>query len=128
DLRIDTFRSSGAGGQHVNKTESAVRITHLPTNITTQCQSSRSQHRNKEYALKQLKSKLYQFELSKKTIEKKTIEASKFSISWGNQIRSYILDSSLVKDLRTDLETRDVQSVLNGNIDMFIIETLRYGL
>ncbi|KAH0998156.1 peptide chain release factor-like protein, partial [Candidatus Tremblaya phenacola] len=97
-------------------------------NITTQCQSSRSQHRNKEYALKQLKSKLYQLELTKKTIEKKSIEDTKFSISWGNQIRSYILDNSLVKDLRTGLESRDVQSVLDGNIDMFIIENLRNGL
>lgn len=128
DLRIDVYRASGAGGQHVNRTESAVRITHLPTNIVTQCQSARSQHKNKEKALKQLKSKLYDLELKKKNEEKKAIEGTKSDIGWGSQIRSYILDDSRIKDLRTAVEIRDTQSVLDGNLNKFIEASLRAGL
>ncbi|XAJ74138.1 peptide chain release factor 2 [Buchnera aphidicola (Shivaphis celti)] len=128
ELRIDVFRSSGSGGQHVNRTESAVRITHLPTSIVTQCQNERSQHKNKEQALKQMKLKLYNLELKKKNIEKENIENSKSSIRWGNQIRSYILDQSRIKDNRTGIETREVQSVLDGNLDLFIETSLKKGL
>ncbi|BAC24586.1 prfB [Wigglesworthia glossinidia endosymbiont of Glossina brevipalpis] len=120
DLRIDVYRSSGAGGQHVNRTESAVRITHLPTKITTQCQSDRSQHKNKEKAINQLKSKLYEFELRKKNKDKKIIEKSKSKIAWGNQIRSYIFDNSIVKDLRTGIESKKIQSILDGDLNIFL--------
>lgn len=128
DLRIDVYRASGAGGQHVNRTESAVRITHLPTKIVTQCQNERSQHKNKDQAIKQLKAKLYEFELHKKNKEKKIIEDSKSDIAWGRQIRSYILDDSRIKDLRTGIEIRNIQSVLDGNIDNFIKASLKAGL
>lgn len=125
DLRFDVYRASGAGGQHVNRTESAVRITHIPTNIVTQCQSGRSQHKNKMQAMKQLKSKLYNFELQKKNSAKKIREQTKQDIAWGNQIRSYILDDARVKDLRTGLEKRDIKSVLDGNLDDFIKTSLK---
>ncbi|QCI26072.1 peptide chain release factor 2 [Buchnera aphidicola] len=128
DLRIDVYRASGAGGQHVNRTESAVRITHLPTSTVTQCQNERSQHKNKEHALKQMKCKLHNLEIKKKQNEKKIIEDSKSPIGWGNQIRSYILDHSRIKDNRTGIETRDIQSVLNGNLDIFIKKSLNIGL
>ncbi|MBX4180888.1 peptide chain release factor 2 [Sodalis sp. CWE] len=128
DLHIDVYRASGAGGQHVNRTESAVRITHLPTNIVTQCQSDRSQHKNKDQAMRQLKAKLYEFELRKKNAEKKKLEDSKSNIGWGNQIRSYVLDDSRVKDLRTGVETRNVQSILDGDLDNFIKASLKTGL
>lgn len=124
DLRFDVFRASGAGGQHVNRTESAVRITHIPTKIVTQCQSGRSQYKNKIQAMKQLKAKLYNFELQKKNSEKKIQERNKQNITWGSQIRSYILDDSRVKDLRTGLESRNVRSVLDGNLDDFIKKSL----
>ncbi|WP_187151984.1 peptide chain release factor 2 [Buchnera aphidicola] len=128
DLRIDVYKSSGAGGQHVNKTESAVRITHLPTGTVTQCQSNRSQHKNKEEAMKQMKSKLYEIKLRKKKEKEKNIENSKLNISWGNQIRSYILDQSVIKDLRTGIEKYNIQSVLNGELDDFIKTSLIMGL
>lgn len=128
DLRIDVYRASGAGGQHVNRTESAVRITHLPTGIVTQCQNNRSQHKNKENAIKQIKCKLYQLELRKKNKNKKNIEKNKSDIAWGNQIRSYILDNSRIKDLRTKIETRNVQNVLNGELDQFIESSLKLGV
>lgn len=125
DLRIDTYRASGAGGQHVNRTDSAVRITHLPTNIVVQCQSDRSQHKNKAQALKQLRSKLYELELQKQREKQAALEATKSRISWGSQIRSYVLDDSRVKDLRTGVETTDTESVLNGAIDLFIEACLK---
>lgn len=128
DLRIDVYRASGAGGQHVNRTESAVRITHIPTHLVTQCQSNRSQHKNKEQAIKQMKSKLYELQMQKKRQEQKKIENNKLDISWGNQIRSYILDHSKIKDLRTGIEKYDVQSILNGNLDDFIEQSLISGL
>lgn len=125
ELRIDVYKASGAGGQHVNRTESAVRITHIPSNVVTQCQSGRSQHKNKEQALKQMKSKLYEMAIKKKKIRKKLLENKKSNIGWGHQIRSYILDDSRIKDLRTGLEIRNIQSVLNGYIDPFIIANLQ---
>ncbi|MBK4775697.1 peptide chain release factor 2 [Candidatus Pantoea edessiphila] len=128
DLRIDVYRASGAGGQHVNRTESAVRITHIPTGTVTQCQNNRSQHQNKEQAIKQMKAKLYEIEIKKKNNEKKILEENKSCISWGNQIRSYILDDSRIRDLRTGIEIRNVQEVLNGNLDPFIKESLKLGL
>tara|TARA_B100001741_G_C16510262_1_gene579315 strand:+ start:493 stop:1482 length:990 start_codon:yes stop_codon:yes gene_type:complete len=128
DLRIDVFRASGAGGQHVNTTESAVRITHLPTKIVVQCQNDRSQHKNKESAMKQLRAKLYAHELNKKNEIKTQVESEKSDISWGNQIRSYVLDDSRIKDLRTNYETGNTQSVLDGNLDDFIHESLKRGL
>ncbi|AHG59959.1 Prfb [Buchnera aphidicola str. G002 (Myzus persicae)] len=128
DLRIDVYRASGAGGQHVNRTESAVRITHLPTNIVTQCQSNRSQHKNKEQAMQQMKSKLYDMKMRNKKKEKQKLEENKSDITWGNQIRSYILDNSKVKDLRTGIEKNHVQSVLNGDLDDFIEQSLIIGL
>ncbi|PPI87777.1 peptide chain release factor 2 [Candidatus Pantoea edessiphila] len=128
DLRIDVYRASGAGGQHVNRTESAVRITHIPTGIVTQCQNNRSQHKNKEQAIKQMKAKLYEIEIKKKNDEKKSLEDNKSCISWGSQIRSYILDDSRIKDLRTGIEMRNIQEVLNGNLDPFIKESLKLGL
>lgn len=127
DLRIDVYRASGAGGQHVNRTESAVRITHLPTGVITQCQNDRSQHKNKEQAMKQMQAKLYQLEIQKKKIEKKELNGNKSDIGWGQQIRSYILDDSRIKDIRTGIETRDVQSVLNGKLDQFITTNLKLG-
>ena len=127
DLRIDVYRASGAGGQHVNTTESAVRITHLPTNIVTQCQNDRSQHKNKESAMKQLRAKLYLYELDKRNQIKEKEESEKSDISWGNQIRSYILDDSRIKDLRTKYETGNIQAVLNGDIDSFIEESIKKG-
>ncbi|ADP67913.1 peptide chain release factor 2 [Buchnera aphidicola str. JF98 (Acyrthosiphon pisum)] len=128
DLRIDVYRASGAGGQHVNRTESAVRITHLPTNIVTQCQNNRSQHKNKEQAMKQMQSKLYEIQMRKKQEEKQKIEQNKSDITWGNQIRSYILDNSKIKDLRTGVEKNHVQSVLDGDLDDFIEQSLIMGL
>jgi len=128
DLRIDVYRASGAGGQHVNTTESAVRITHLPSKIVTQCQNDRSQHKNKESAMKQLRAKLYLFELDKKNEIKNKVESEKSDISWGNQIRSYILDDSRIKDLRTKYETGNTQAVLDGDLDAFIQTSLKEGL
>ena len=128
DLRIDTYRASGAGGQHVNKTDSAVRLTHEPTGIVVQCQSGRSQHQNKDNAMKQLKSKLYEFELQKQNEEKKVMEDSKTDIGWGSQIRSYVLDQSRIKDLRTNVETSNTQAVLDGGLNLFIEASLKSGL
>lgn len=128
DLRIDTYRASGAGGQHVNRTDSAVRITHIPTNIVVQCQNDRSQHKNKEQAFKQLKAKLYEYELQKQNVEKQAMEDSKSDIGWGSQIRSYVLDDSRIKDLRTGVETRNTQAVLDGGLDRFIQASLKSGL
>jgi peptide chain release factor 2 len=128
DLRIDTYRASGAGGQHVNRTDSAVRITHEPTGIVVQCQNDRSQHKNKDQAMKQLKAKLYEFELQKQNAEKQAMEDSKSDIGWGSQIRSYVLDDSRIKDLRTGVETRNTQAVLDGDLDKFIEASLKSGL
>ena len=128
DLRIDVYRASGAGGQHVNRTESAVRITHMPSGIVTQCQNDRSQHKNKDQAMKQLKAKLYEFELQKQNAEKQAMEDSKSDIGWGSQIRSYVLDDSRIKDLRTGVETRNTQAVLDGDLDKFIEASLKSGL
>jgi len=120
DLRTDTYRAGGAGGQHINKTDSAVRITHIPTNTVVQCQNERSQHKNRAQAMKQLRAKLYEMEMQKKQAENAVIEASKSDIGWGNQIRSYVLDQSRIKDLRTGVENTDTQSVLDGDLDPFI--------
>lgn len=128
DLRIDTYRASGAGGQHVNRTDSAVRITHEPTNIVVQCQNDRSQHKNKDQAMKQLKAKLYEYELQKQNAEKQALEDNKSDIGWGSQIRSYVLDDSRIKDLRTGVETRNTQAVLDGDLDKFIEASLKSGL
>jgi peptide chain release factor 2 len=128
DLRIDTYRASGAGGQHINKTDSAVRITHLPTNIVVQCQSDRSQHRNRAEAMSLLKSRLYELELRKRNEEKQALEDSKTDIGWGHQIRSYVLDQSRIKDLRTNVEVGNTQSVLDGDLDGFISASLKQGL
>ena len=128
DLRIDVYRASGAGGQHVNRTESAVRITHNPTGIVVQCQNDRSQHKNKATAMKQLKAKLYELELHKRQGDQQVIEDSKSDIGWGSQIRSYVLDSSRIKDLRTNVETGNTQAVLDGGLDMFIEASLKSGL
>jgi len=128
DLRIDTYRASGAGGQHVNKTESAVRITHLPTSTVVQCQDGRSQHANKDQAMKQLKSKLYELEIQKLNADKKDVEDLKSDIGWGHQIRSYVLDQSRIKDLRTGVESTNTQDVLDGNLDQFIVASLKAGL
>lgn len=128
DLRIDTYRASGAGGQHVNKTESAVRITHLPTNTVVQCQDGRSQHTNKDQAMKQLRSKLYELELQKQNVVKQEAEDNKSDIGWGSQIRSYVLDDSRIKDLRTGVESRNTGSVLDGNLDKFIEASLKLGV
>ena len=128
DLRVDTFRASGAGGQHVNKTDSAIRITHLPTNIVVQCQNDRSQHRNRAEAMAMLKSKLYELELRKRQEEKQVLEDTKTDIGWGHQIRSYVLDQSRIKDLRTNIEIGNTQSVLDGNLDDFIEASLKRGV
>jgi peptide chain release factor 2 len=128
DLRIDTFRASGAGGQHVNKTNSAIRITHLPTSIVVQCQNDRSQHRNKAEAMAMLKSKLYELELRKQQEEKQVLEDTKTDIGWGHQIRSYVLDQSRIKDLRTNVERGDTQTVLDGDLDDFIEVSLKQGV
>jgi peptide chain release factor 2 len=127
DLRIDTYRASGAGGQHVNRTDSAVRITHVPTNTVVQCQTDRSQHKNKDQAMKQLRAKLYELEVQKKNVEQQALEATKSDIGWGSQIRSYVLDQSRIKDLRTGVETSNTQAVLDGALDQFIEATLKAG-
>ncbi len=128
DLRIDVYRASGAGGQHVNTTESAVRITHVPTNIVVQCQNDRSQHKNKDQAMKQLKAKLFEYEMQKQNAEKQASEDTKSDIGWGSQIRSYVLDDSRIKDLRTGVENRNTQAVLDGDLDRFIEASLKSGL
>ncbi|MGA8862283.1 MAG: peptide chain release factor 2 [Gallionella sp.] len=128
DLRVDTYRASGAGGQHINKTDSAVRITHLPTNIVVQCQSDRSQHRNRAEAMAMLKSKLYEEELRKRNAEKQAMEDGKTDIGWGHQIRSYVLDQSRIKDLRTNYEVGNTQAVLDGDLDDFISASLKQGV
>ena len=128
DLRIDTFRASGAGGQHINKTDSAVRITHLPTNIVVQCQNDRSQHRNRAEAMAMLKAKLYELELRKRQAEQQKLEDSKTDIGWGHQIRSYVLDQSRIKDLRTNYEVGNTQAVLDGDLDDFITASLKQGV
>ena len=128
DLRIDVYRASGAGGQHVNKTESAVRITHEPSGIVVQCQNDRSQHKNKATAMKQLKAKLYEMELQKKRSDQQQVENSKSDVGWGSQIRSYVLDQSRIKDLRTSFETGNTQAVLDGDLDGFLEESLKSGL
>ena len=128
DLRIDTFRASGAGGQHINKTDSAIRITHLPTNIVVQCQNDRSQHRNRAEAMAMLKARLYELELRKRAEEKQALEDSKTDIGWGHQIRSYVLDQSRIKDLRTNVEVGNTQAVLDGDLDDFIAASLKMGV
>lgn len=128
DLRVDTYRASGAGGQHVNKTDSAVRLTHLPTNVVVQCQSERSQHANRDKAMKMLRAKLYEHEMLKRSAEKQAMEDSKADIGWGSQIRSYVLDDSRIKDLRTSVQTSNCQAVLDGDLDMFIEASLKAGL
>ena len=128
DLRIDVYRASGAGGQHVNRTESAVRITHNPTGTVVACQAGRSQHQNKDFAMKQLKAKLFELEMQKRNAEKQKQEDAKADIGWGSQIRSYVLDDSRVKDLRTKVETSNTQAVLDGDIDRFIEASLKSGL
>ncbi|AMP89578.2 peptide chain release factor 2 [Legionella pneumophila subsp. pascullei] len=128
DLRIDTYRASGAGGQHVNRTDSAVRITHIPSGIVVQCQNDRSQHKNKDQAMKQLRAKLYELEMQKKNAEQQALEASKSDIGWGSQIRSYVLDQSRIKDLRTGVETSNTQAVLDGSLDQFIEASLKAGV
>ena len=128
DLRIDTYRSSGAGGQHVNTTDSAVRITHEPTGVVASCQTERSQHQNKDFAMKQLRAKLYELEMQKRNAEKQAMEDTKADIGWGSQIRSYVLDDSRIKDLRTGVETRNTQAVLDGDLDQFIEASLKKGL
>jgi len=128
DLRIDVYRASGAGGQHINKTESAVRITHNPTGIVVQCQNDRSQHKNRDTAMKQLKAKLYELEMMKRNAEQQALEETKSDIGWGSQIRSYVLDQSRIKDLRTNVETGNTQAVLDGDLDQFIVASLKSGL
>ena len=128
DLRIDVYRASGAGGQHVNTTESAVRITHLPTGTVVQCQNDRSQHKNKDHALKQMRAKLYELEMQKRNEEHQKLEDAKSDIGWGSQIRSYVLDQSRIKDLRTGVEVGNTQSVLDGDLDQFVEASLKQGL
>lgn len=128
DLRIDVYRASGAGGQHVNRTESAVRITHAPSGVVVQCQNDRSQHKNKDQAMKQLKSKLYELEMQKRRGDQQLLEDSKSDIGWGSQIRNYVLDQSRIKDLRTNIETGNTQAVLDGHLDPFIEASLKSGL
>lgn len=128
DIRTDTYRASGAGGQHVNKTDSAVRLTHIPTNTVVQCQNDRSQHKNRDNAMKQLKAKLYELEMQKRQASQQELEDSKSDIGWGSQIRSYVLDASRIKDLRTGVETGNTQAVLDGGLDQFIEASLKSGL
>jgi len=128
DLRVDTYRASGAGGQHVNRTDSAIRITHVPTGVVVQCQSDRSQHKNRDAAMKQLRAKLFELELQKQLAEKQALEDSKSDIGWGSQIRSYVLDDARIKDLRTGVENRNTQAVLDGALDPFIEASLKSGL
>jgi peptide chain release factor 2 len=128
DLRVDTYRASGAGGQHVNKTDSAIRITHNPTGVVVQCQTERSQHQNRDKAMKQLRAKLYELEMLERSEKAQAVEDSKADIGWGSQIRSYVLDSSRIKDLRTSVETTNCQAVLDGDIDLFIEASLKSGL
>src|SRR5699024_633269 len=128
DLKIDVYRASGAGGQHVNRTESAVRITHIPTGIVTQCQNDRSQHRNRDTAMAQLRSKLYELELQKRAEASSALEDTKADVGWGSQIRSYVLDQARIKDLRTGHETGNTQAVLDGDLDPFIEASLKMGL
>jgi peptide chain release factor 2 len=128
DLRIDVYRASGAGGQHVNRTESAVRITHEPSGVVVQCQNDRSQHKNKATAMKQLKSKLYELEIQKRSVDQQALEETKSDIGWGSQIRSYVLDQSRIKDLRTNVEVGNTQAVLDGDLDQFIEASLKSGL
>jgi len=128
DLRVDTYRASGAGGQHVNKTDSAVRLTHKPSGIVVQCQTQRSQHQNRDSAMKLLRAKLYEMEISKRNVEKQAMEDGKADIGWGSQIRSYVLDASRIKDLRTGVETSNTQAVLDGDLDQFIEASLKSGL
>lgn len=128
DLRIDTYRASGAGGQHVNKTDSAIRITHIPTGIVVQCQNERSQHANRDKAYKMLRARMYEQEMQKRNAEKQALEDTKSDIGWGSQIRSYVLDDSRVKDLRTGVQTSNTQAVLDGDLDQFIVESLKAGL
>ncbi|KKB62534.1 peptide chain release factor 2 [Robbsia andropogonis] len=128
DLRIDTYRASGAGGQHINKTDSAVRITHIPTNIVVQCQNDRSQHRNRAEAMAMLRSKLFEAELRKRQAEQDKLEAGKTDVGWGHQIRSYVLDQSRIKDLRTNVEISNTRSVLDGDLDEFISASLKMGV
>jgi len=128
DLRIDVYRASGAGGQHVNTTESAVRITHLPTNTVVQCQNDRSQHKNKDHAMKQLRAKLYELEIRNRSADQQALEETKSDIGWGSQIRSYVLDQSRIKDLRTNVETSNTQAVLDGALNQFMEASLKSGL
>jgi len=128
DVRVDTYRASGAGGQHINKTDSAVRLTHLPTNIVVQCQDGRSQHGNRDIAWKRLRSKLYDFEMRKREAEQQKLEDSKTDVGWGHQIRSYVLDNSRIKDLRTNVEVSATQKVLDGDLDVFIEASLKQGV
>jgi len=128
DLRVDTFRASGAGGQHINKTDSAIRITHLPTNIVVQCQNDRSQHRNRAEAMAMLKARLFELEMRKRNDEKQAMEDSKTDIGWGHQIRSYVLDQSRIKDLRTNYEVGNTQAILDGDLDGFIEASLKQGV
>lgn len=128
DLRVDVYRASGAGGQHVNKTESAIRITHIPTNIVVQCQNDRSQHKNRSTAMKQLQAKLYELEMQKRNAQQQVMEENKSDIGWGSQIRSYVLDQSRIKDLRTGYEIGNTQAVLDGDLDGFMEASLKQGL
>ena len=128
DLRIDVYRASGAGGQHVNRTESAVRITHMPSGVVVQCQNDRSQHKNKDQAMKQLRAKLYELEIQKRNEESQAMEDAKSDIGWGSQIRSYVLDDSRIKDLRTGIENSNCNAVLDGDLDEFIEASLKQGL
>jgi peptide chain release factor 2 len=128
DLKVDTYRASGAGGQHVNRTESAIRITHMPSGVVVACQSDRSQHKNRSTAMKMLKAKLYELEVQKRNVEKQKLEDSKADIGWGSQIRSYVLDQSRIKDLRTNVEVANTQAVLDGDLDKFIEASLKSGL
>lgn len=128
DLRVDTYRASGAGGQHVNKTDSAIRLTHEPTGVAVQCQSERSQHANRDKAMKMLRARLYEQEMLKRNEEKQALEDSKSDIGWGSQIRSYVLDDSRIKDLRTGVQSSNCQAVLDGSLDQFIEASLKAGL
>ena len=128
DVRTDTYRASGAGGQHINKTDSAVRLTHIPTGIVVQCQDSRSQHSNRDVAWQRLRARLYDFEMRKRMEAQQQLEASKSDVGWGHQIRSYVLDNSRIKDLRTNVEINNTQKVLDGDLDAFIEASLKQGV